>query len=88
VNRYKVSISDRKLARTVEASSAQEAVEIAVGQRLYSARPDGRNVYRDGRIESWIFDLTIAVHRPTAQDRKRGTNATEVVSRRAVVYPA
>ena len=57
--KYRVTISDRKYRRTVEACTAKGAVMLAVGSRLYSLQED---YYLPGGGGAWR--VSVAVSRP------------------------
>ena len=57
--KYRVTISDRKYRRTVEADSGKDAVRAAVGLRLYSLQED---YYLPGGGGAWR--VNVAVSRP------------------------
>lgn len=56
---FRVSLTDRKNRRTVQAASGKEAVGLVVGKRFFSANP--RRVATDGSCAE--YDVNIQVGR-------------------------
>ena len=56
---YRIELSDRQRARTVNANDAKEAIAAACGSRFYSARHDSDSVRRDGSIEYSRYEVNV-----------------------------